>query len=186
MSGTSDPNAMAKPSTTQRTVPSNSSRSAASRALPSCQGESHGGDHRPHEAKGPRRPARTRALRTARSWAVRSQSSRRARYEYISYYTLKRTIVPEAYMACLERYAVDQIERPSKSETPSAGSGASSASTRPASGTRQSYGGHISAAESGAPGTQLGTLCGILAALDLEFVIRPKTKARAAEIEDIF
>lgn len=44
----------------------------------------------------------------------------------------------------------------------------------------------ISAVESGAPGTQLGTLCDILAALDLEFVIRPRTKAKPAEIEDIF
>lgn len=44
----------------------------------------------------------------------------------------------------------------------------------------------ISAAESGSPGTQLGTLCDILAALNLEFVIRPRTKAKPAEIEDIF
>jgi len=44
----------------------------------------------------------------------------------------------------------------------------------------------ISAVERGAAGTQLGTLCNILAALDLEFVIRPRTKAKASEIEDIF
>lgn len=44
----------------------------------------------------------------------------------------------------------------------------------------------ISAVESGGRGTQLGTLCDILAALDLEFVIRPRTKAKAAEIEDLF
>ena len=44
----------------------------------------------------------------------------------------------------------------------------------------------ISAVESGARGTQLGTLCDVLAALDLEFVIRPRTKAKPAEIEDIF
>jgi HTH-type transcriptional regulator / antitoxin HipB len=44
----------------------------------------------------------------------------------------------------------------------------------------------ISAVESGAPGSQLGTLCDILAALDLEFVIRPRTKATPTEIEDIF
>ena len=44
----------------------------------------------------------------------------------------------------------------------------------------------ISAVESGALGTQLGTLCDILAALDREFVIRPRTKAKPAEIEDIF
>ncbi len=44
----------------------------------------------------------------------------------------------------------------------------------------------ISAVESGATGTQLGTLCDILAALDLEFVIRPRTKAKPAAIGDIF
>jgi HTH-type transcriptional regulator/antitoxin HipB len=44
----------------------------------------------------------------------------------------------------------------------------------------------ISAVEGGAPGTQLGTLCDILVALDLEFVVRPRTKAKPAEIEDIF
>ncbi|WP_319799136.1 helix-turn-helix domain-containing protein [Nitrobacter sp.] len=44
----------------------------------------------------------------------------------------------------------------------------------------------ISAVENGAPGTQLGTLCDILAALDLEFVIRTRTKASPTEIEDIF
>lgn len=44
----------------------------------------------------------------------------------------------------------------------------------------------ISAVENGSPGTQLGTLCDMLAALDLEFVIRPRTKAKPADIEDIF
>ncbi|MEQ1940772.1 helix-turn-helix domain-containing protein [Mesorhizobium sp. CN5-321] len=44
----------------------------------------------------------------------------------------------------------------------------------------------ISAVEAGAPGTQLSTLCDILAALDLEFVIRPRSKATPDEIEDIF
>lgn len=44
----------------------------------------------------------------------------------------------------------------------------------------------ISAVEGGAPGTQLSTLCDILAALDLEFVVRPRTKGRSAEIEDLF
>lgn len=44
----------------------------------------------------------------------------------------------------------------------------------------------ISAVEAGAPGTQLGTLCDLLAALDLELVVRPRTKAAPAEIEDIF
>jgi HTH-type transcriptional regulator / antitoxin HipB len=44
----------------------------------------------------------------------------------------------------------------------------------------------ISVVEGGASGTQLGTLCDILAALDLELVVRPRTKAKLAEIEDIF
>ena len=44
----------------------------------------------------------------------------------------------------------------------------------------------ISAVESGARGTQLGTLCDVLAALDLELVIRPRTEAEPAEIEDVF
>ncbi|WP_088348122.1 MULTISPECIES: helix-turn-helix domain-containing protein [Rhodomicrobium] len=44
----------------------------------------------------------------------------------------------------------------------------------------------VSAVESGEPGTQLRTLCDVLAALDLEFVVRPRSKAAPAEIEDIF
>jgi HTH-type transcriptional regulator / antitoxin HipB len=44
----------------------------------------------------------------------------------------------------------------------------------------------ISAVEAGEPGTQLRTLCDVMAALDLEFVIRPRTKAIATEIEAIF
>ena len=44
----------------------------------------------------------------------------------------------------------------------------------------------ISAIEGGAPGVRLGTLCDILAALDLEFVVRPRTKGKPAAIEDIF
>jgi len=44
----------------------------------------------------------------------------------------------------------------------------------------------ISAVENGARGTQLGTVCDVLAALGLEFVIRPRTKAEPAQIEDIF
>ncbi|MGH8227442.1 MAG: helix-turn-helix domain-containing protein [Steroidobacteraceae bacterium] len=44
----------------------------------------------------------------------------------------------------------------------------------------------ISAMESGAPGTQLGTLCSVLAALDLELTVRPRTKAEPAEIAAIF
>ena len=44
----------------------------------------------------------------------------------------------------------------------------------------------ISAVEGGEPGTQLKTLCDILAALGLELVIRPRTKASASEIEALF
>jgi HTH-type transcriptional regulator/antitoxin HipB len=44
----------------------------------------------------------------------------------------------------------------------------------------------ISVVEAGSPGTQLGTLCDVMTALDLEFVIRPRTKAAPGEIEDIF
>jgi HTH-type transcriptional regulator / antitoxin HipB len=44
----------------------------------------------------------------------------------------------------------------------------------------------ISAVEAGAPGTQLGTLCDVLTALDLEFVLRPRSKAAQSEIENIF
>jgi len=44
----------------------------------------------------------------------------------------------------------------------------------------------ISTVESGEPGTQLRTVCNIMAALDLELVIRPRTKVTAETIEDIF
>lgn len=44
----------------------------------------------------------------------------------------------------------------------------------------------ISAVESGEPGTQIRTLCDVLAALDLELVVRPRSKAAPADIEDIF
>jgi HTH-type transcriptional regulator / antitoxin HipB len=44
----------------------------------------------------------------------------------------------------------------------------------------------ISAFEAGEPGTQISTICDVMAALHLEFVIRPRTAASADEIEDIF
>ena len=44
----------------------------------------------------------------------------------------------------------------------------------------------ISGLERGEPGTQLRTLLDVMAALDLEFVIRPRSKASAKEIEDLF
>jgi len=44
----------------------------------------------------------------------------------------------------------------------------------------------ISNLESGDAGTRLGTLLDALSALDLELVIRTRTKGRQADIEDIF
>jgi HTH-type transcriptional regulator / antitoxin HipB len=89
---------------------------------------------------------------------------------------------------CLERYAVDQIARTPKQigdaiRRQRRKLGLNQTSIGDKTKLRQAT---ISAVESGAPGTQLGTLCDILAALDLEFVIRPRTKAKPAEIEDIF
>lgn len=44
----------------------------------------------------------------------------------------------------------------------------------------------ISAVESGEPGTQLQTVFDTLAALGLELVVRPRTNAETADIEDIY
>lgn len=44
----------------------------------------------------------------------------------------------------------------------------------------------VSKLEAGEPATQLRVLIDALAALDLELVVRPRTKAPAANIEDIF
>jgi HTH-type transcriptional regulator/antitoxin HipB len=44
----------------------------------------------------------------------------------------------------------------------------------------------ISAVEAGEPGTQIRTLCDVMAALGLEFVIRPRTQGSPDEIENIF
>ena len=44
----------------------------------------------------------------------------------------------------------------------------------------------VSKLESGEAGTQLGVLINSLAALDLELVIRPRSKAPADQIEDLF
>jgi HTH-type transcriptional regulator/antitoxin HipB len=44
----------------------------------------------------------------------------------------------------------------------------------------------ISMVEAGDPGTQLRTLCDVLAALDLELVVRLRTKSSKASIEEIF
>jgi HTH-type transcriptional regulator/antitoxin HipB len=44
----------------------------------------------------------------------------------------------------------------------------------------------ISGLEAGEPGTQLRTLFDVLAALNMELVIRPRTKASNDKIEDLF
>ena len=44
----------------------------------------------------------------------------------------------------------------------------------------------ISAVENGEPGTQLRTLFDLLAALDLELVVKERSKASATDIETLF
>ena len=44
----------------------------------------------------------------------------------------------------------------------------------------------ISRIEAGEPAVQLSTLMAVLAALDLELVVRPRSKGSAADIEDLF
>ena len=44
----------------------------------------------------------------------------------------------------------------------------------------------ISKLEDGAPATQIRVLVAALAALDLELVVRPRTKSGAADIEELF
>jgi HTH-type transcriptional regulator/antitoxin HipB len=44
----------------------------------------------------------------------------------------------------------------------------------------------VSLIESGNPATRLDTILAVLAALDLEFQIGPRSKGRAAAIEDLF
>lgn len=44
----------------------------------------------------------------------------------------------------------------------------------------------ISAVEAGEPGTALATLFDVLATLDLELVVRPRTKMSSQRIEDLF
>jgi HTH-type transcriptional regulator / antitoxin HipB len=44
----------------------------------------------------------------------------------------------------------------------------------------------ISGLEGGEPGTQLRTLFDLITALDLELVIRPRTRASNQEIEELF
>lgn len=44
----------------------------------------------------------------------------------------------------------------------------------------------ISKIENGEAATKIGTICDILAALDVEFLIRSRTKSDPKDIEDIF
>jgi HTH-type transcriptional regulator/antitoxin HipB len=44
----------------------------------------------------------------------------------------------------------------------------------------------ISNLESGGSGTKLETVFDVLAALDLELIVRPRTKGRVADIENLF
>lgn len=46
--------------------------------------------------------------------------------------------------------------------------------------------GTISRIEAGEPAVQLRTLMAVLAALDLELVVRPRSQGSAADIEDLF
>jgi HTH-type transcriptional regulator/antitoxin HipB len=46
--------------------------------------------------------------------------------------------------------------------------------------------GTISDVEAGEPGTKLQTLFDVLTALDMEVVVRPRTKASTDKIEDLF
>jgi HTH-type transcriptional regulator/antitoxin HipB len=46
--------------------------------------------------------------------------------------------------------------------------------------------GTVSRLEAGEPAVQLRTLMAVLSALDLELAVRPRSKASAAEIEDMF
>lgn len=46
--------------------------------------------------------------------------------------------------------------------------------------------GTVSRLEAGEPAVQLRTLMAALSALDLELVVRPRSKASAADIEDLF
>lgn len=44
----------------------------------------------------------------------------------------------------------------------------------------------VSKLEAGEPGARLGTLLDVLAALNLEMVLRPRTKSSAEDIESLF
>ncbi len=44
----------------------------------------------------------------------------------------------------------------------------------------------ISTIENGEEATRIGTICDVLAALDLEFVIRPRRTVKPSDLEDVF
>lgn len=44
----------------------------------------------------------------------------------------------------------------------------------------------VSSVEAGSPGVKLGTLCDLLAALDLELVVRPRSRGEAVDPGEIF
>ncbi len=44
----------------------------------------------------------------------------------------------------------------------------------------------VSSAEAGGPGTKLQTVIDLMAVLELEVIIQPRSSARSASIEDIF
>ncbi|MDQ1155189.1 helix-turn-helix domain-containing protein [Brevundimonas sp. SORGH_AS_0993] len=50
-------------------------------------------------------------------------------------------------------------------------------------GTRQEM---VSKIESGAPGSRIASICDLLAALDLEMTLTPRTRSSTADIADIF
>ena len=61
--------------------------------------------------------------------------------------------------------------------------GTSQSETGTKAGLRQET---LSKIENGNPAARIDSICDVLAALDLELVIRPRSKGKLADIEDIF
>lgn len=61
--------------------------------------------------------------------------------------------------------------------------GLNQTSTAEQAGLRQEL---ISKIETGSPGTRIDSIFALLAALDLEFVVQPRSRRSAQDIEDIF
>jgi HTH-type transcriptional regulator/antitoxin HipB len=61
--------------------------------------------------------------------------------------------------------------------------GLNQTSTAEHAGLRQEL---ISKIETGSPGTRIDSIFALLAALDLEFVVQPRSRLSAQDIEDIF